>query len=209
MPIYYPDRSPQEQVVDRIDTKPNEGQFGKNKEKEERLRLEEKERERQRLAEEERRRKEEEERQREYDREDLENHITPAEPEYLTTTTTIRPTKRRPSKQDPICKLPVEPELDVDFDAGYRFGTTGDSRIEFTQIRPNVKKAYDFALQFNTAEPNGVLFYAEDEYHNDFIALYLKNGYVSGTPRLDLVSFLLIFLCLTLSLSLSSAGAFI
>lgn len=177
MPIYYPDRSPEEPLVNVIDVRTDLEKPGEDKSEEERRRLED-ERARQAEAEAERRRIEEA-RRREHDREDQENHITPALPEYLTTTTTTRPTKRRPSKQDPICKLPVEPELDVDFDAGYRFGTSGDSRIEFTQIRTKVKKAYEFSLQFNTAEPNGVLFYAEDEYHSDFIGLYLKNGYVS------------------------------
>lgn len=76
--------------------------------------------------------------------------------------------------------MPVDPEVDVDFDAGYRFGLSGDSRIEFASIPSKVKKAYDFSLQFNTGEPNGILFYAEDAYHSDFIGLYLKDGYVSG-----------------------------
>lgn len=175
VPIYYPDRSPEEPIINEIEGKPNESSAGSDSAEEEHRRLAD-ERERQRQAEEERRKIQE---QHKHDREDEENHITPAMPEYLTTTTTTRPTKRRPSKQDPICKLPVEPELDVDFDAGYRFGTSGDSRIEFTEIHTKVRKAYEFSLQFNTAEPNGVLFYAEDTYHSDFIGLYLKNGYVS------------------------------
>lgn len=178
VPIYYPDRSPEAPIKNEIDSKSNEAHPSSEDDTDEDLiRLEEKERERQRLEDEEERRRIEAERQRE--REDEENHVIPSTPEYLTTTTTTRPTKRRPTKLDPICKLPVEPELDVDFDAGYRFGTSGDSRIEFAQIQARVKKSYEFSLQFNTGEANGVLFYAEDDYHSDFIGLYLKNGYVS------------------------------
>lgn len=173
MPIYYPDRSPEEPTVNEIDVRTDlETTDSPSAEDEHRRRAEEAER--RRLAEEERRRIDEEQQ-----RKDQENHLGPLAPEYLTTTTTTRPTRRRPSKQDPICKLPVEPELDVDFDAGYRFGTTGDSRIEFTQIPGKVKKAYEFSLQFNTAESNGVLFYAGNDNDKDFIGLYLKNGYVS------------------------------
>lgn len=178
VPIYYPDRSPEEPIINEIDGNTNQATPDSDDAAEEERRRLEEERRKQQRAEEERRRIEVE-LQRERDREDQENHITPSVPEYLTTTTTTRPTKRRPTKQDPICKLPVEPELDVDFDAGYRFGTSGDSRIEFAQISTRVKKAYEFSLQFNTVEPNGVLFYAEDDYHSDFIGLYLKNGYVS------------------------------
>lgn len=102
---------------------------------------------------------------------------TPAE-----TTQRPTPTRRRPiqeNKPEPICKLPVEPEVDVDFDAGYRFGTTTDSRIEFTQIPTKIKRSYDISLQFKTTSADGVLFYAADGRHTDFIALYLQEGKVS------------------------------
>lgn len=99
-----------------------------------------------------------------------------------TTTTTPRPTRKRPlydAKPEPICKLPVDSEVDVDFDAGYRFGTSSDSRIEFEQIPSKIKKSYSISLQFRTNEPDGVIFYAADSRHTDFMALYLQNGKVS------------------------------
>lgn len=108
-----------------------------------------------------------------------------------TTTTTPRPTRKRPvydSKPEPICKLPVDPEVDVDFDAGYRFGTSSDSRIEFAQIPSKIKKSYSISLQFRTNEPDGVIFYAADNRHTDFIALYLQNGKVSRFRYLHAVS---------------------
>lgn len=93
------------------------------------------------------------------------------------TTTTVKPTKRlRPNITDPICALPVQPEFDVDFDAGYRFGTSSDSHIEFTQIPNNIKKAYEISLQFRTSSSDGVLFYAADNRHTDYIGLYLQDG---------------------------------
>lgn len=110
---------------------------------------------------------------------DSENRVIPQHQDYLTTTTTLRPTKRRPSKQDPICKLPAGPESDVDFNAGYRFGAVIDSRIEFSEVPVKIRKSYDISLQFKTDKPNGVLFYAADSRHTDFIVLYLKDGHVS------------------------------
>lgn len=106
-------------------------------------------------------------------------HAKPYVPqEYLTTTTTVKPTKRRPSKHDSVCKLPTEPEPDVGYEAGYRFGTTIDSRIEFNEVPSKLKKGYDISLEFKTNHSDGVLFYAADSRHTDFIVLYLQDGYV-------------------------------
>lgn len=127
----------------------------------------------------ERRRQEELERERQEQLErERDNHIVPPIPEYLTTTTTVRPTKRRPTpKHDAVCVLPPDPELDVGYEAGYRFGTTAESRIEFSDLK--IRKGYDITLQFRTAEPDGILFYAAGAEHRDFVALYLQGGYVS------------------------------
>lgn len=153
------------------------------------------EREQQRLYEEEKER----ERQR-LEQEQLQNrfggpdaHSTPPAPDYLTTTSTVRPTKRRTNKpQDRICKLPVDPELDADEEVGYRFGVTGDSRIEFTDLKENLKKSYEFTFHFTTSEPDGVLFYAADARHTDYIALYMINGTVrilTLPPAKDFLTF--------------------
>lgn len=107
------------------------------------------------------------------------DHATPRVPkEYLNTTIFVKPTKRRPSKQDSACKLPVEPELDVGYEAGFRFGTAIDSRIEFNDVPSKLRKGYDISLEFKTNHSDGVLFYAADSRHTDFIVLYLKDGYV-------------------------------
>lgn len=107
---------------------------------------------------------------------------------HIVTTTpalvTKRPTRKRPDfgiKQEPICKLPINPNLD-DIDvvkAGYRFGTTVNSRIEIKQIPSRMKKAYEISLEFKTESYEGVLFYAADPSHTDFVALYLKGGKVT------------------------------
>lgn len=90
-------------------------------------------------------------------------------------------TTKRPPPLDgprPICQLPVKPEWDVDFDHGYRFGTGQFSRIEFTEISIKPRRAYDFAMEFKTDSPDGVLFYASDARHTDFIALYMQDGHL-------------------------------
>lgn len=134
----------------------------------------------------------------ETDRETARKNYATNTPEYLTTTTTVRPTKRRPNKSDPICKLPTEPEYDVGFEAGYRFGTTAESRIEYTDIPAKFKKGYELSLEFKTDQPNGVLFYAADSRHTDFIVLFLKDGYVSllniQYPCLKIISFSMTFI---------------
>jgi len=109
------------------------------------------------------------------------NHEIPRTQEYLTTSTTVRPTKRRPNKEDSVCKLPTESEPDVGYEAGYLFGTIKDSRIEYTDIQTKLKKGYDISLEFKTDQPDGVLFYAADSRHTDFIVLYMKDGFVFHT----------------------------
>lgn len=135
----------------------------------------------------ERQRKEEElkeqlrlEQEREDKRNELDSH--PEEPETTAKPLTtphhkfVRPVYE--DRVDPVCKLPATPDLDVDYDAGYRFGTTSDSRIEFMQIPAKIKNSYEISLRFRTNEADGVLFYAADSRHTDFIALYMQNGHV-------------------------------
>lgn len=111
-------------------------------------------------------------------------------------TTTPRP---RPvyteDQKNPLCVLPVIPDYDVDFDsAGYRFGTSPSSYIEIESAAELTKTAFDFSLSFRTARQNGLLFYASDDRHTDFISIYLKDGYLNylfscaGSPALSIVS---------------------
>lgn len=163
----------------------------REEEEAERRRLEDeqrlKEQEERRREEEERRLREQLEREREKeveedsDKELEQNNIIPTTESNQIFSTTFRAPRRKPPppKNDTICKLPVEPFMDVDFDAGYRFGTSGSSRIEFAHIAAKIKKSYDISLQFKTSDPDGVLFYAADNRHTDYIALYLQNGHVS------------------------------
>lgn len=109
------------------------------------------------------------------------DHPTPPAQEYLTTSTTVKPTKRRPIKQDSVCKLSAEPEPDVGYEAGYRFGTVNHSHIEFNEAHSKLKKGYEISFEFKTDQPDGLLFYAADNRHTDFIAVYLQDGYVSIT----------------------------
>lgn len=99
-----------------------------------------------------------------------------------------RPKFNRPvydEPDEPVCKLPATPNLDVDFNAGYRFGVNSESRVEFMQIASKIKKSYEISLKFRTTESDGVLFYAAGSDHTDFIALYLQNGRVHHVFKID------------------------
>lgn len=98
-----------------------------------------------------------------------------------TESTTPRP---RPiytdDQKNPLCELPVIPDYDVDFDSsGYRFGTSPSSYIEIQPSPDQTRNAYDFSLLFRTASQNGLLFYAADERHTDFVTVYMKDGYLN------------------------------
>lgn len=168
-----------ERIVPKISTDQDREQDRRREEEEEQRR--EQQRRRQEEEERERLRKQQQIEEDERRRNDKLNELEPDDPTTVAPEITPRPTRRRPiqeNKVEPICKLPVEPEVDVDFDAGYRFGTTTDSRIEFTQIPSKIKRSYDISLQFKTTSADGVLFYAADSRHTDFIALYLQDGKV-------------------------------
>jgi laminin, alpha 3/5 len=60
-------------------------------------------------------------------------------------------------------------------------------------VPAKLKKSYDISLQFKTDQPDGVLFYAADARHTDFIALYMKGGILhhvfrSGTGQVYVTS---------------------
>lgn len=185
------DREHDKNIEDEI--RRQEEEIRRQEEENEQRRQENEERRKQLAEQEEQRRKqeaqrvreelerEEEERKNDQNGLDQNNVFPPTTEKNDVFSTTFRAPKRKPPppKNDTICKLPVEPFMDVDFDAGYRFGTSGNSRIEFDQVPAKIKKSYDISLQFRTNEPDGILFYAADNRHTDFIALYLQNGYVS------------------------------
>lgn len=92
-----------------------------------------------------------------------------------------RPTLK-PSEEAPVCALPTNPVYDENYsDAGYRFGAMAESRIEFNHITVKIKRQYDLSFQFRSSKQNGLLFYAADARHIDFIAVYLRNGKIYHT----------------------------
>lgn len=104
------------------------------------------------------------------------------QPITVSTPTTESTTTKRPYTPDekhPECVLPAIPNYDVDFDAGYRFGTQPSSYVEFEPRTADTKNSYAFSLTFKTDKQNGLLFYASDERHTDFVGVYLKDGYVT------------------------------
>ncbi|XP_053667229.1 laminin subunit alpha [Anopheles marshallii] len=92
------------------------------------------------------------------------------------TTTTMRPRPTQPDEPPPVCRLPITPEQDVDFDHGYRFGTGQFSHIEFSEVPLKSKRQYEFTFNFKTEFSEGVLFYVADSRHTDFVALHLRDG---------------------------------
>lgn len=102
-------------------------------------------------------------------------------PVATTETTTLRPrTIFTAEQKHPDCVLPVIPDYDVDFDsAGFRFGTALESFIEMEPSPDATRNAFDFSLNFRTRRQNGLLFYAADIRHTDFISIHMKDGYVN------------------------------
>lgn len=103
-------------------------------------------------------------------------------PAPITTTTAETTTTKVYSidQKHPECKLPVMPEYDVDFDsAGFLFGTKPSSYVEFEPSPDQTRTAYDFSLTFRTDKQDGLLFYASDDRHTDYVSIYLKHGYIN------------------------------
>lgn len=108
--------------------------------------------------------------------------IKPITQQPITTAPTEPTTTKRPysvEEKHPECVLPAIPNYDVDFDAGYRFGTKPNSFIEYIPHTDETHESYDFSLSFRTEKQNGLIFYASDERHTDYVAIYLKDGYVN------------------------------
>lgn len=91
----------------------------------------------------------------------------------------LRPPPILNQPSDPSCKLPVNPNYDVDFvQAGYRFYSLKDQRLEFQTLPVKLRKHYDISLSIRTSYPNGLLFYAAGQEKDDFIAVYMSDGRV-------------------------------
>ncbi|KAG8228153.1 hypothetical protein J437_LFUL002807 [Ladona fulva] len=103
------------------------------------------------------------------------------EPPVIPTSTTMLVTVPTPAPVTPSeaqCQLPLYPAPDPDVNAasGYRFGTEHRSRLEYQVVPGRFKNRYDFSIEFNTMEPDGIIFYVADQRHIDYIALILKDG---------------------------------
>lgn len=61
---------------------------------------------------------------------------------------------------------------------GLRFGLTKDSRLEIHDTFP-IKISTFVSFKFRTLQPEGLMFYASDAQYNDFISLWLQDGYVN------------------------------
>lgn len=101
--------------------------------------------------------------------------------------TTIKPVTKKPDQR---AKLPAPTVNDncaygsgaaksgnlID---GLRFGSQPDSRVEFGKLPARYKNSFDFSVEFNTTSDGGVIFYAADSSHKDFVTLFMKDGKVT------------------------------
>ncbi|XP_065337904.1 laminin subunit alpha [Cloeon dipterum] len=96
------------------------------------------------------------------------------EPETTTLppTTTVAPAPEQ-------CMLPRRPAVDRDVaEDSLRFGQVANGRLEYNSLPGQLKKKFDFTVEFKTFVGDGVIFYVGDENHIDHIALYMKDGKV-------------------------------
>ncbi|ESO94906.1 hypothetical protein LOTGIDRAFT_144813 [Lottia gigantea] len=82
--------------------------------------------------------------------------------------------------QPPLqCALPVIPDENLSTDvSGTRFGAKNDSRVEFEKLPARFRIKSEFSLEFKTEADNGLLFYASDPKHVDFLSLSMIQGQV-------------------------------
>ncbi|SPP85142.1 laminin subunit alpha [Drosophila guanche] len=119
---------------------------------------------------------------------------TAAEPEVFGAdimpqkTLTTRPTPKMNQPSDERCKLPVNPNYDVDFETGgYRFYSLKEQRLEINSLPVKLRRHHDVSISFRTEYPNGLLFYASSKQKDDFIAVYLLDGRVTHQLRVGAV----------------------
>ncbi len=79
------------------------------------------------------------------------------------------------------CRLPLtpSPDPDVNRQSGMRFGTKRESFLEYqknNRMLQRFTRKSELSLEFRATDPTGVIFYVADESHEDFIALFLKDG---------------------------------
>jgi hypothetical protein len=67
---------------------------------------------------------------------------------------------------------------DVDDNSGTRFGNVKFSRHEYNTLPGRHRQKSELSVEFKTSEPDGIIFYAAENRHIDYTALYLKDGKV-------------------------------
>lgn len=101
---------------------------------------------------------------------------------------TTRPPTKLNLPSDKRCKLPEQPNFDVDFaEAGYRFYQNREQRLEINPLPAKLRRHHDVTFSFRTDHPNGLLFYAGSKQHEDYIAVYLLDGKVYHNVRVGAV----------------------
>lgn len=104
----------------------------------------------------------------------LEGRIHTSKKYDITTITTQSPTQQPQTVDD--CHLPYYPATDPNLENAYRFGTARNSRLEYRTVKGRYKDDYDFQIDIQTAEDEGIIFYTSDLNKQDLIAVYVLNG---------------------------------
>lgn len=58
-------------------------------------------------------------------------------------------------------------------------GTRLDSRVEFNRLPNNLQNDFKISVDFNSKSDNGLIFYASDTTHKNFLALFIYDGLVN------------------------------
>ena len=72
---------------------------------------------------------------------------------------------------------------DVNESSGTRFGNVKYSRFEYGPLPGRHRQKSELSVDFKTSEPDGIIFYAAEDRHIDFVTLYLKDGKVRLPTR--------------------------
>ncbi|XP_029655372.1 laminin subunit alpha [Octopus sinensis] len=106
-------------------------------------------------------------------------NICPLDISTTVPSTSVVPATPPPTLPPGQCALPKVPAAADSYSAsGHRFGATSNASRWEVNIRNKNNRKNHLSIEFQTMTPDGVLLYAADKKHRDFISVYLKGGEV-------------------------------
>ncbi|GJQ84232.1 LanA [Trypoxylus dichotomus] len=79
---------------------------------------------------------------------------------------------------EPSCALPMHPTPHDEVAGPFYFGTKRFSRIEYDHARGKFRKQFKFSFDIKTNDTSGIIFFTSDKQLDNFIILYMENGYL-------------------------------